>query len=130
MFWSLAARRLSCALAIFAVLLGSLAPAISHALNAIGDGAGAGMEVCTALGAKWVNADDAKSGRPAPAPAHLLEHCLYCSLQAQLIGLPPPPVAVLHAPLLSFEVPQRFLSAPHTAHAWIAALSRAPPALS
>jgi hypothetical protein len=88
------------------------------------------MEVCTAHGAKWVSADDAKSGQMAPAPTQLLEHCLDCSLPARPIGWPPAPVAAQFTLPLSFEVPQRFLSAPRTAHAWVAALARAPPAFS
>jgi len=126
MRWTRASRNISSWIAIFAIVAGSLAPALSQALQASrGNGA---IEVCTALGAKWISADDTQSGEPAPAPAQATEHCPYCSLQAHWVGLPPSaPAEGIAAPLLSFEVPARFLAAPRTPHAWVAARPRAPP---
>lgn len=127
MFRARATRRISSWIAILSILVGSLAPAVSHALKA---GDGAAMEVCTALGAKLVSVNEAQSGGSAPAPAAAMEHCPYCSLQAHMIGLPPVPVTSVFTPLLSFDVPLRFLEAPRTPYAWLAALPRAPPVIS
>lgn len=110
-----------------AILLASLAPALSHAL-ASATGAD-WIEICTARGSSWIQPGEDGSER-APASAHLLEHCPYCSLHVPALGLPP--VTVLaHLPLqLSHAVPRAFLSAPRTLHAWVSAQPRAPPSFS
>ena len=125
-------------MAVFAILLMSLAPALTHALQ--GQASPAWIEVCSALGSKWVDvageatpdaATDAATTAPDPQPAraHALEHCPYCSLHATDIGPLPAPMLVALVPVLS-EVPRLFLAAPRTQHAWLAAQPRAPPALS
>ena len=120
-------RRLTSWIAALAILLASLAPALSHALaSATGTN---WVEICTTQGSKWIQAgDDGTEG--SPASAHTLEHCPYCSLHAPTLGLPPaPPVGQL--PLrLSHEVPLAFLFAPRTLHAWLSAQPRAPPLFS
>jgi hypothetical protein len=57
-------------------------------------------------------------------------HCPACHLQAQGVAAAPP-VAGTPLPIdLGFEAPERFWSAPQTAHAWRAAPARAPPLLA
>ena len=116
--------------AILVVLLASLAPSLSHALGAT-QGA-SWVEICTAQGSKWVQGDSADSGgsKSAPAFAHPLEHCPYCSIHMPALGLPP---TLLIVPLelgLEAEVPPAFLAAPRTSHAWVSAQPRAPPLFS
>lgn len=117
-------RRLISWIAAFAILLASLAPALSHALApATGTN---WIEICTTQGSKWIKANQEGPER-APATAHVLDHCPYCSLQTPTLGLPPAE-RLAHLPLrLSHEVPLAFLSAPRTLHAWVSAQPRAPP---
>lgn len=120
-------RRLTGWIAALAILLASLAPALSHALaSATGSG---WVEVCTAQGSKWVQAGP-DGGEHAPASAHLLEHCPYCSLHTPSLGLPPaaPPVPGLLPRV--HEAPRAWLPAPRTLHPWVRAQPRAPPLFS
>ncbi|MCV2370527.1 DUF2946 domain-containing protein [Roseateles oligotrophus] len=58
----------------------------------------------------------------------LFANCPYCALHTQ--DLAPPPAALTGALTLlplRFAMPERFYSAPHSAHAWAPAQSRAPP---
>lgn len=110
---------------MLAVLVASLAPVVSHALGK--SGTASWVEVCTAQGSQWVQGDAPPAGDPAPGAGHLLDHCPYCSLHPNAVGIPPallqalPPVAAGHA------VPLAFLAAPRTLHAWVSAQPRAPP---
>ena len=121
-------RRLVSWIACVAILVGALAPGVSHALQAR-TGDSTWVEVCTALGAKLVKVDASSDESTSPA-GPLLEHCPYCSLQADQIALPPvsPPLPVLS--LLDAGPPERFFSAPRTPFAWAAAQPRAPPRVS
>ena len=121
-------RRLVSWIACLAILVGALAPGVSHALRS-GAGDSTWVEVCTALGATLVKVDPSPDESPSPA-GPLLEHCPYCSLQADTIAGPPAPVP---APLLSVGhagPPERFLSAPRTPFAWAPAQPRGPPSLA
>lgn len=111
-------------IAVLAVLLASLLPTVGHALAA-GQG-GDWVEVCTAQGSRWVQAGDDGAGR-APASAHVLDHCPYCSLHAPALGLPPTVETVLPTLRGGDELPLAFLAAPRTLHAWASAQPRAPP---
>jgi hypothetical protein len=119
--------RLTSWIAVLAILLSSLAPSLSHALAS---GAGSNwVEICTTQGSKWIAAGEDGTER-APASAHVLDHCPYCSLHAPTLGLPPV-ASLVHLPLrLAHEVPRAFLPAPRTQHAWVSAQPRAPPLFS
>lgn len=120
-------RRLTSWVAALAILLASLAPALSHAMASA---AGSGwVEICTTQGSKRIQAGDDGSQR-APALAHVLDHCPYCSLHAPTLGLPPATDLAQQSLRLCHEVPLAFLSAPRTPHAWVSAQPRAPPLLS
>ena len=110
-----------------AVLLASLAPTLSHGLaSATGTG---WIEVCTNQGARWIQAGDDGSQR-APASAHVLEHCPYCSLHAPDLGLPPVAGRV-HLPLQQHPaLPLALLVAPYILQAWATVQPRAPPLVS
>jgi hypothetical protein len=123
-------RRLNLWLAVLALAFSALAPAISHAL-ARASGSEHWVEVCTAQGSRWVQLEEAGPGAPGsdtgePLAGHH-DHCPCCPNGSQ--GMAPPP-ATAPLPLrltLSEGPPQRFLTAPRTAHVWRAALARAPP---
>jgi hypothetical protein len=120
-------RRITSWIAALAILLSSLAPALSHAL-ASATGAPL-IQVCTTQGSKWIQAGENGAER-SPASAHFLEHCPYCTLHAPVLGLPTAPLLV-HLPLrLGHAVPLAFLAAPRTLHAWASAQPRAPPLFS
>jgi hypothetical protein len=114
---------------MLAILMASLAPSVSHAL---GPTRGASwIEVCSAQGAKWVQGDssDPRSNESgsAPAAAHLLDHCPYCSVPMPAWGLPPAHEVVPLALGPEDELPPAFLAAHRTPHAWVTAQPRAPP---
>ncbi len=108
------------------LVLGLLAPGISAALaHARGDFA-AWQDVCRAPTAS-------RSAQPKPIEAALdllaHGHCPACHLQAgDLAGPPAAPTLLLRDDLV-LEAPERFWTAPVTAHAWRPASARAPPGL-
>jgi hypothetical protein len=114
-------------------LLAALMPSLSQALaHARGDVV-AWSQVCRssvvsprASGSLLAAQADKQSSQ---ASVHgLFAHCPYCALHTQ--DLAPPPATAASALLLlplSFEMPERFYSAPQGAHAWAPAQSRAPP---
>ena len=124
------ARHLIAWIACFALLMSTLAPVISQALQA--DPATSWTEVCTPLGTRLVRTDDATPGSPTQKlpGGHFLPHCPYCSLHATGMGLPPAVASPLQLPALSFGLPELFYAAPATLHAWATAQPRAPPRLS
>lgn len=113
-------------IAVLAVLMAAIAPAVSHAVGS--PGAASWVEVCTAQGSKWVQND--AGGDSIPDAEHALEHCPYCSIHPNAVGIPPAPLQDLPAAGLAHAVPQAFLAAPRTLHAWVSAQPRAPPHLS
>jgi hypothetical protein len=119
-------RRLTSWIAALALLLASLAPAVSHAL-ASANGTN-WIEICTTQGSKWIEAGKVGSER-SPASAHALD-CPYCPLHAPTLGLPPASQLEHLSLRLGHEVPLAFLSAPRTLHAWVSAQPRAPPLFS
>ena len=127
MFRTHFARSFATKMAVFAILLGTLMPAVSHLLRA--GGSDGWVEVCTSLGSKWVSTDSSESSgsQQAPSVLHALEHCPYCSLHAGALGLPPEQATVALQPVLRPEIARRFLAAPHAQITWIAGQPRAPP---
>ncbi len=108
------------------LVLGLLAPGISAAMaHARGDFS-AWQDVCRAPTAS-------KSAQPKPIEAALdllaHGHCPACHLgAADLIEAPAVPELQLRDDLV-LEAPERFWTAPVTAHAWRPASARAPPGL-
>lgn len=112
--------------------MGSIAPTISHALQAGRDARDGWIEVCTTLGVKYVRANEAVPGEQKPAsPAdHARLHCPYCALHVTGLGLPPAPLAVPWALLPQTGVPAFFPDGLHRPPVWLAAQPRAPPVFS
>ena len=125
-------RRLALWWVALAVTFGAVAPAFSHAL-AWASGSSAWAEVCTAQGSRWVPIHGATGSSPAE-PGHAItsafEHCPFCHLAGH--GMAPPPARVgMTLPAGAAEgAPERFFTAPRTAHAWRAAQPRGPPSSS
>jgi hypothetical protein len=122
-------RVLTSWMAVLAILMAALAPSISHALES--KNGPSWVEICTSVGAKWVNAGgDAGDEAPSFPGAHPQEHCPYCSLHVNAIAIPAAPVAVFPVLLPAGDFPIAFLAAPRTLHAWVSAQPRAPPRFS
>jgi hypothetical protein len=116
-------------IACTAMLMGALAPAISHA--ALRDVPAGWVEICSVTGAKFVRAVEGgtRSQEPVESPvSHAMQHCPYCALHAPLTGLPPAQPAGLRLLALGFEQPALFLQSPRPLFAWASAQPRAPPA--
>ncbi len=128
-------------LAILAILLNALAPAMTHALARSGSDAGLSVsstwfEVCSAQGTTWARLApngsliEKTSKRPADAPATSHDpHCPYCVTHAASFGMLPPPVAVAPAWALTFELSPSQQEPAHDHAAWLAPAARAPPSL-
>lgn len=126
-------RALTLWIACCAILLGGLAPTLSHAFAAdVPDG---WVEICSVTGSKLVRIDAgdalgpdaADPSDPGDSRAHALEHCPYCSTHTTVLGLPPAAPAGLILDAREHHVPALFLAAPRTLFAWAIAQSRAPP---
>jgi len=108
-------------------VLGLLAPGISAALaHARGDFS-AWQDICRAP----TVAGKATQPRPIEKALDVLAHghCAACHIAAADLAPPPVVQPVALRAGLGFEAPERFWTAPVTAHAWRPASARAPPAV-
>jgi hypothetical protein len=115
-------------LAILAMLALALLPTLARAM-ALSQGEGSDwVEICTAQGMKRVAPDATGAIPPAPqsAPGHL-DHCLFCGLSAQGLGLLPAPAMLQDPPDVAASLPRLVLQGPRTLFAWCSAQPRAPP---
>lgn len=106
-------------------LLGVLSPGLSAALaHARGDFS-ALQDVCRAP-----SATNAIKPKPLEAALDLLAkgHCPACHIGTGDMAPPPPALQLTLRDDLVLEAPERFWTAPVTAHAWRPASARAPPA--
>lgn len=87
----LRARRWTVWIALAAMLLGALAPTVSHALALARTEAPFMQAACTGSGIRWVPAEPIAS---ASASVPDLNHCPFCLLIADRLG--PPPAASMH----------------------------------
>lgn len=131
-------RRLTAWIASFAILLGALAPTISHALVRAGGEGTRWVEVCTISGLKLVAIDaDRGAGRGAGIGADedgqggsgllATEPCPYCATHADNFGLPPALGMSLARVRIPDSLPPLYYHAPRPLYAWAAAHARAPP---
>ena len=89
-------RKIRVWVASLAILLGALAPTITHALNSLPGSAF--LEVCTAVGSRfgW-SVDNEASAPKSGAPVDQVHHCPFCVLHASAHGMPPAPFSRRHA---------------------------------
>jgi hypothetical protein len=123
-------RTLQAWIACLAILFGSLAPSISHALAAASPGT-ARVEICTRAGIMMMTVSDtaAKKSPLSLTQAHL-KHCPCCLAHEGPLGLPPPQL-VTFAILGGHDLfPALFYVAPQPLFSWRAANPRAPPVLA
>jgi hypothetical protein len=118
-------QRPTISLLIAALLLAALLPLISPWVMAGSAGPG-WADICSASGQPRAAAVPGEEGQ-GPLAGGTMD-CPACLPHAPALGLPPPVATpALLAGLLRFSAPERFFSAPRTAHAWAPALARAPP---
>ena len=106
------------------LVLGLLAPGVSAALaHARGDFS-AWQDICRAP-----TASQSPDSKPIEKALDLLSrgHCAACHIQVGDLAGPPPVAEPLLRDDLALEAPERFWTAPVTAHAWRPASARAPP---
>ncbi|OWQ87553.1 hypothetical protein CDN99_18325 [Roseateles aquatilis] len=110
--------------------LAALLPAASMAAQALGGELAPWTQICrsSVVGPRAAELSDslANSGNTDQDHA-LFQHCAFCHLHQDAMPLPPVPAVAPLRPELRFGLPERFYSAPVTAHAWRIALARAPP---
>lgn len=118
-------------IAILVVLAMALVPTLARALaHSQGEGT-QWVEVCTSQGMKLVAVTE-HDGPAAPGeapPLSHLEHCPFCTLGQGWAPLPVRAFELAPLAVAGTPVPERFLQAPRTAHAWRTACPRGPPAL-
>jgi hypothetical protein len=116
-------RSLSSWIALFAILMVTLAPAVAGALSA-----SRGMtwdQVCSATAPAVTK--DARDGDQSPATPHAFGHCPYCALHADLAPPPDPRQVDAGTALALRAVPAAFVRAPRANAVWASAQPRAPP---
>jgi hypothetical protein len=120
------ANRLISWIACLAILMGAIAPAITHSLQR--SSGNDWIEVCTSLGAQFIQSGDTADGHSVPGKnGDQGPHCPYCSPHLSTLALPPAiAVALLIAPV-PFPLPVLLREAPRPASSWPTAQSRAPP---
>ncbi len=129
MFLTRLHRRLTAWVALFALVLGALAPTVTQAMVAAGD-RGDWLEVCSVSGMVWVQADTGEVSQQQPdgsAPdSGASPHCPWCTLHGGAAGLP---TAALQPdlPARLTDLPPAFYQAPLATTIWAPAQSRAPP---
>jgi len=124
-------------LAIFAMLLGALAPAINRAVV---PGAGAGLlaDVCSVAVVGFVEIERTKAPRSGGAAidldgegrqqSHSPDRCPYCCTYAGVAVASPPATGPFVASPGSVRVPLLSFLSPRPHHAWSPSHPRAPPA--
>jgi Protein of unknown function (DUF2946) len=111
-------RQLASWIALVAIVAVTFMPAITQ-LAASGTDR---VDVCSA--------DVSRGSGSGGIGHHVLDHCPYCVLHADLAMLPNPPVDGGRRLLGFSEFPAAFLQAPRANLAWSASQARAPPRLA
>lgn len=123
-------RRFTAWLAMLVLALATLAPALAQAVVVSSD-RGGWVQVCSASGMFWVQADGAGLGGPSPASegspmADVGMQCAWCQLHSPVAALPTA-LAWLALAAAPAQLPGDAMAAPPPADVWIAAPARAPP---
>lgn len=124
-------RTLTAWIALFAILLGAVMPAMSHALSRIAGAETRWVEVCTVAGTKLVAVDDStgdsKGDNSDLFPA---ERCAFCATHGETQALPTPHVVPFALEAGNDEFPRLYFHTPRPLFAWVKSPPRAPPLLA
>ena len=122
-------RSLIACIALFALLLGALAPALSHALSQPGNGKRM-VQVCTVAGMKMVALDDSSAkGKAGDSDLFPAERCAFCATHGGAPAVPPSPILPFGLRGGADPLPSLYFHAPRPLFVWAAAHPRAPPRL-
>ncbi len=117
---------------MFAILLASLAPSISHALAAAHGNSEVWVEICSATGSRMVKLDANDFGNPTqhePAATHVA-NCLYCLTHVDSLGPLPETRIVIPVFSLETDLPSLYFNSPRPLFIWAKGQPRAPPVFS
>jgi hypothetical protein len=118
-------RHLSHWIAVFAILMSSVAPTVSQAVSLAQHGQGISIEVCTTTGIQMTQVIDASD---ADEPTQANSHCPLCVVHGNFV-LPLNYELSFAKPVNNNIYPQLFYQSPKPLFAWVALPSRAPPSL-
>jgi hypothetical protein len=118
-------RHLSHWIAVFAVVMSSVAPTVSQAVSLAQHGQGISLEVCTTTGVKMTQVIDIGD---ADESAQASVQCPFCVVHGNY-ALPLNHELSFAKPVNNNIYPQLFYQSPKPLFAWVALPSRAPPAL-
>ncbi len=118
-------RHLSHWIAVFAVLMSSVAPTGTQVVSLTQHGQGISLEICTTTGVKMTQVIDASD---ADESAQAGGHCPLCVVHGNY-ALPLNHELSFAKPVNNNIYPQLFYKSPKPLFAWVALPSRAPPSL-
>ena len=121
-------RHLSHWIAVFAILMSSVAPTISQAVSLAQSGQGISIEVCTTTGIQMTQVIDVSDASNADESTQANGHCPLCVVHGNFV-LPLNHELSFAKPVNSNIYPQLFYQSPKPLFAWVALPSRAPPSL-
>ncbi len=119
-------RRFTAWLAMLALALGAVAPAVAQVV--VTDRSD-WVEICNASGMVWVQADHAPGDADSAPLSDMGMQCSWCSLHSPTSGLPPAPVMGFTSSLPQ-PLPGGWKAVAPPVGVWTAAPARAPPAFS
>lgn len=116
---------------ILAIVVSTLAPAMSSATRQAAAGAGVFAELCSASGMRMLAVDGGDAVKQPPGDGGMAAHggdCQFCSSSVEPLtpSLPAPSLVLIHVGL-AYLAPL-FTAAPRTLFIWAARQARAPPA--
>ncbi|NMF87634.1 DUF2946 domain-containing protein [Aromatoleum petrolei] len=124
-------RTLTAWIALFAILLGAVMPAMSHALSRVTGDETRWVEVCTVAGTKLVAVNDSTGeGKGGNADLFPAERCAFCATHGGIPALPTQDVVPFALATGSEEFPRLYFHSPRPLFGWITSPSRAPPLLA
>lgn len=115
-------------IALLAVLFGTLAPTVSHALVAVSPAET--VQICSVQGYKLIKLPGTDTDQQPSSMQQSMQHCAFCTLHGGDTALIPSLALTLTAIAGRAVHPLLFYSAPHTLYAWSIAHPRAPPVLA
>lgn len=123
-----ATRTLTAWIALCAILLGAVMPAMSHAMSRLAGDDTRWVEVCTVAGTKLVAiADASPDGEGGDHGLFAAERCAFCATHGATPALPTPQVRPFAVDAAAVEFPRLYFRAPRPLFAWVQPSPRAPP---
>ena len=123
-------RRFIAWFACLAILLNTLAPAISHAMASAKGEQAPWAQICSTSGARFIPLDLGNDAPSQDRQPMAMDHCAYCLTHAGSFAI------FVDAPLplltgdVAHDYPPRFYQSPRRLHVWATASPRAPPVLA